>query len=142
MADTWAFGTQLQLGDGASSETFTEIARVESISGGGITQEFDDVTAHDAPDRYRQRIPTLLDQGEISFGIIWDPADPTHDNTTGLLAELTGGTLSNYRVVFPTSPTVQWTIPAFVTGFEWEAPVDGALRATITLQPSGAPTLA
>lgn len=141
MADTWAFGTEIRLGSLAGTVwTYTEIARVEDISGGGITQAFDEVTAHDSVGRYRQYLATLLELGEISFDIIWDPQNATHNGTTGLLNEIQDGTTQNYQVRFPTATPVTWTFSAFVTSFSWNAPVDGALRASIGLRPTGNPT--
>ena len=143
MADTWAFGTEIRLGSLAGTVwTYTEIARVEDISGGGITQSFDEVTAHDSVGRYKQYMATLLELGEISFDIIWDPTHATHDGTTGLLNEIQDGTAKNYQVAFPTSPAVTWTFSAFVSQFAWNAPVEGALRASIALRPTGNPTFA
>lgn len=142
MPDTSAFGTRIELGDAADPENFTEIARVRDISGPGITQSFAEVTAHDSPGRYKEWIATLLELGQITFDIVWDPNNATHDNTSGILAELTGGSKNNYQVVFPTNPAITWTIPAFVESLSPAEPVDGALMASVTLKPSGQPTLA
>lgn len=138
---TWAFGTQIKLGATVGTvTTYTEIARVEDISGGGITQAFDEITAHDSEGRFRQYMATLLEPGEISFDIIWDPTDATHDGTTGVLAELLDGNESSWQIVFPTATPHTWTFDAFVSAFNFNAPVDGALRASVSLRTTGAPS--
>lgn len=135
---TWAYGTMIKMGSVAGTvTTYTEIARVESISGGGFTQDFDEITAHDSEGRARQYMATLISPGEISFDILYDPTDTVH---AALLTALLDGTEDSYQVVFPTATPVTWTLNAFVASFTVDAPVDAALRASISLRTTGIPT--
>jgi predicted secreted protein len=135
-----AFGTLLKMGNGVTTtaETFTTIAEVKDISGPSLSLNTVDVTAHDGSG-WRDFVATLLDGGEVTFEVNYVPTNATHNNTAGLIKMMTGRTLRNYQLVFP-GPTT-WTFPAYVTGFEPAAPVDGALTASVTMKISGQPTL-
>ncbi len=138
-----SFGTQLQIGDGATpTEAFTTIAEVMDISGPGLQQGTVEVTTHSSTNRYREFLATLKDGGEVSFDINYLPANGTHDPTTGLLKKYEDGTIANYQLIFPDTAATQWDFSGIVTGFEPSEPVDGALTASVTLKISGSPTLA
>lgn len=136
-----AFGTLLKIGDGATSEAFTTIAEVRDISGPGFELGTTEVTAHDG-DGWREFVATLLDGGEISFDINFGPAEATHDYDGGLLQDMVNKTRRNFQLVFPDTATTTWTLPAFVTNFAPNEPVDGELSASVTLKVTGQPTLA
>lgn len=131
-----AFGTELQRGDGAETEVFTAIGNVVNIQGPGIERETIDTTAHDTTNGWRTYIGGLKDAGEIELEVNYDPA--VHDV---LMADLDDDEPRNYKLVFPTTPSVTWTVALILTGFEQEAPHDDKLSADITFKVSGKPTL-
>lgn len=138
-----SYGTLLKIGAGETTtdETFTAIAEVRDISGPGFELGTAEVTAHDGSG-WREFVATLLDGGEVTFDVNFGPAEATHDYDGGLLQDMVNKTLRNFQIVFPDTATTTWTFPAYVTGFETNEPVDGALTAAITLKMSGQPTLA
>lgn len=136
-----AFGTLLKIGDGGGSEVFTTIAEVTDITGPGLTLETLDTLSHSSSGGWRERIPTFLDGGEVSFEINYDPSAATHNNTTGLVRDLRTRTKRNFQLVFPTAGNPMWVFSAYVTNFEPGAPADGMLTASVTLMISGPPTL-
>jgi predicted secreted protein len=131
-----AFGTQLQRGDGESPEVFTAIANVTSIKGPDIKRDTIDVTAHNSTDGWKEFVGGLKDAGEVSIDINYDPAQ--HD---ALVEDFEDTEPRNYKLVFPTSPAVEWNFPAVLTEFSAEAPYDDKLSASLTLQVSGKPTI-
>lgn len=134
MAKYSAYGTKLLRGG-------TEIAQITSISGPGLSLDTTDVTEHDG-DGWEEVVPTILRSGEITFDIVYDPSETTHkDSSGGLLYDMRTRALTAYTLTFPTSPSKSIGFSAYVTGFEINAPVDGALTASVTLKPSGKPTL-
>lgn len=139
-----AYGAALKRGDGATpTENFTTIAYVDSIDGVSITRDSIEVTAHDSPDGYREFIPGLKDAGEITTSLFFDPANATHDETTGFLEDLaTQGTPGNYELHLATSPAWKFSFCAFVTSFSLASPIDDALKADVTWKLSGKPTFA
>ena len=142
MTSMSGFGTLIKIGDGATTEVFTTVAQVKSISGPGLSMDAIDATHHSSTAGWREYIGGLLDGGEVSFDINYDPVENTHDAGTGLLKDMSDKTVRNFQVVFPDTATTTWTVAALVTGFEVGAPIDDILSAAVTLKLSGQPTLA
>lgn len=143
MAKYDAFGTVLEMGDGAGPEVFTAIAQVTNIGGPGLSLDTEDVTTHDQVSAWEEVIATVLRTGELSLEIVYDPANDTHDYAggLGLVKKLNNKTKSNFKLKFPDAATTTWTFAAYTTGFEPSAPHDGALTAAVSLKIDGAPTL-
>lgn len=145
-----AFGTQLKMGRGDTvpgPETFDLISGVSSIGGPAFAVDTIDVTAHDSPGSYEETIATIIRTGEISLDLNYNPNAPTHRGITsggiqGLLAALAARAAKNFQLIFPTSPTVTWSLSGVVTGFEPSAPYDDKLAASVTIKVTGQPTLA
>lgn len=135
MAGLDAFGTQLQRGDGAGTETFTAIANVTDITPPGIERETLDVTAHDSPDAWREFIGGLKDGGEVEIEVNYDPRE--HDT---LIDDFADPDPRNYKIVWP-GTLGEWAFGAILTNFEPEAPHDDKLAASLTFKVSGKPTI-
>jgi predicted secreted protein len=136
------YGCLLKIGDGGTSETFTTIAEVTDISGPKFSADTTEVTSYSSTAAWKERIPTLIDAGEVSFKINFIPTNATHSQTAGLLKDFKGRLKRNFQLLFSdTSPTT-WSFAAYVTGFEVSEPLDGQLAADVTLSITGAPTLA
>ena len=141
-AGTSGYGTLLQIGDGAGPEVFTTIAEVVTISGPSLTREVIDMTNHGSPNSWREFVAGLLDGGDLTFTINYLPVNATHKKATGgLLQDLVDGTKRNFQLVFTDSGTTTWTIPAIITGFSPNAPIDDKLSADVSLKVAGEPTL-
>lgn len=139
MAGNVAFGTQLKLGGTAG----TVIVNVTNIQGPGMSAESIDMSAHDSASAWREFATSLLDAGELTLDLNWDPNAATHKNSAGgLLKQFTDRATSTYALIFPTSPAVTWTFSAHVRNFAPQAPFDDKLSAQVTLKLTGAPTLA
>lgn len=135
-------GLRFQVGDGQTPETFTDVAEVKDFTGPSVTQETEDVTHHGSPGNWRERIPTLLDGGEISFTLNYIPTDSTHDATDGLLSDLEAQTAArNFKVTWPDTNQTLWEMSGIVTNFEPQGPVDGAFEAEVTIEVTGQMTL-
>ena len=136
MAKYSAFGTLFKRGA-------VTIAQVKGISGPGISLDTEDVTSHDSTEAWEEVVATILRSGEVSLDIEYDPNAATHKLASGgLLQDLATRTSTTYSIQFPSNPSVTWTFTAFCTGFEPDAPVDGALTASVSFKITGKPTLA
>jgi len=121
----------------------TAVAAVSNISGPGLSLDTEDVTSHDSTGAWEEVVATILRSGEITLDLVYDPAGATHKNASGgLLYNMIQRTSATYTLVFPDTASTEWVFTAFVTGFEPSAPVDGALTASVTLKPTGQPTIA
>jgi len=137
-----AFGTLLKVGDGGTPESFTTIAEVSNIGGPALKLEPIDVTNHSSTGGWKEFVGGLLEGGELSLEINYDPTHATHDASTGLIADMAARTVRNFQLVFPDTSSTTWSFAALVTGFEPSEPVDGKLSAAVALTVSGQPTLA
>ena len=116
-----------------------EIAGVTSFGGPGLALDTEDVTTHDQTAAWEELVGTVLRSGEITCDIVYDPADATHDATTGLNYRLKNKTYSYFNFIFRS--TNNWTFFGYVTGFEPTVAVDSFLGASVTIKITGAPTL-
>ena len=141
-AAEFAHGTLLKLGNGGTPETFATIAEVSDLKPPQIHQEALEATSHDSTDGWKEFQGGLLDAGEVTFQIFYQPTHATHSYSAGMLKDAVNRTKRNFQLVFPDAGATTWTFAALVTAFNPSAPVDGLLTADITLKVSGKPTLA
>lgn len=134
-----ATGTQLKRGGTAG----TPIAYVTSFEGPGFDADVIDLSAHDSPNAYREKAIGMLDAGEITLRLNFDPSNATHKHAAGgLLYDYAQRTSSSYALIFPTSPVTTWTFSAYVRQFNPSMPNDDKAEASVTLVIASAPTLA
>jgi hypothetical protein len=121
----------------------TTIAQVVSVGGPSLSLDTPDVTTHDSTNAFEEVVGAILRGGEVSLGLVYDPADDTHDATAGngLLSRLEGKTKTNFSLIFPDTGSTTWAFDGYVSGFEPDASHDAALTATVTIKMDGAPTL-
>lgn len=136
-----AHGTLLKLGDGATPEVFTTVANVLDFDPPGVEQVHDDITSHSSSG-WENTLPVLLRTGEVTFEIEFIPTGATHSYSAGLLKDAYNKTKRNFQVVFTDTGATTWSFSAYVQKFRPKAKVKGALRASVTLRGTGAPTLA
>jgi predicted secreted protein len=128
-----AFGTLLK-------RNGTTIAEVTAITPPSLARDPIEVTHHQSPNAWREKIKGLKDGGEVTFSINYLPTNTTHNAATGILGDFGTNTIDTWSIVFPDATT--WTFSAFVSGFEADAPIDDRLAADVTLTVCGQPTLA
>ncbi len=127
-------GTVIGKGDAASPEVFTTIANVGSITGPTTSSELIDVTNQDTSGSYRQYIAGLIDGGEVSFTLNFDPALAGHQ---AIFTDLEDQSVDNYQITFSDAATTKCVFPGVVTGAESTAPIDGALQLSVTIKVTG-----
>lgn len=134
-----AINTLLQYGDGASPETFVTIANVSSINGPSFSLTVQDVTSHSTGYPWRDKFPTLLDAGDLTFDLFWDPADPAHETVFGFFVNRT--TL-DLRLKFPADSNAQsktYSFQGFFSKWGGTEKVDDVIRAACTITLTGQP---
>ncbi len=137
-----SFATLLKIGDGGGPENFTTIAEVLDISGPGLAMRTAEATNHSSPAGWAEFIGTILEGGEVTFDINFIPTNATHSYSAGLLQDFANKTARNFQLVFPDTGATTWAFTALVTQFPIDGPVEGILRANVTLMVTGQPTLA
>lgn len=132
-----SFGTLLKKGDGATpTEAFATIAEVKDIKGWSASVSTEETTHQGSS--AAEFVAGVLDYGEVSFDVNFDPAGVTHD---GLYDDLVAKVKRNFKLVMTDSGAAEYAFSAYITKFELNAPVKGALTASLTLKISGAVTL-
>lgn len=125
-------GTVLQL---SVASSYMPIAQVVDITGPGAeigTREVTNLSSTAA-----EFYPTILDPGEVTANIFYDPAELTHADLTNLL---TTPTTASWKIVFPTT-TFVISFGGSLTTFEQNGmDVEGTLGASLTITLTGAIT--
>lgn len=113
------------------------IAQIQDIEGPDLSTDTDEITNHDSPDGVEEFLVTIKRTGEVTFPLVFNGDETSHDDHDGLIKAWEDRSLDDYVMTFP--DTSAWHFEAYVTGFSMSAPVDGHLSADVTLRPSGAP---
>jgi len=125
---------------GTLQEQTNLIAQVMDIEGPDLSTDTDEITNHQSDGGVEEFIPTIKRTGEVTFPLVFNGVDASHDDQTGLIQAWKDKALDDYVLTFPDGSN--WTFVAYCTGFSMSAPVDGHLAADCTLRPSGEPTFA
>jgi len=129
-----AKGTKVQWDDGG---TWTTIGEIKSgPDGPNETVEKSDVTHHQSPDDAMEHVLTLIDAGEISFGVSYTQGKNEHDT---LRTKKENMTRESYRILSP-DESYAITFDADVTGLEMSWEPDAVIDADVTLDISGSAT--
>ena len=138
------FGTILQVGDGLSPQTFLTISAVGSITGPQSVLAEKETTAHSSQIPHRTWIPTLFDDGTLSFPIFYNPADPTHSLTApfGLEYLYVNRLIRAFRLVETDPSATRRQFQAYVQKFGENYPVDGVLMRDVVIRITSAPAIA
>lgn len=132
-------GSQLQRKN-PTTGVFEKIDQPKSIGFPGSTQEFDDITNHDSPAGYAERLATIKTPRDIPVEILYVPDNAMH-NVLFDDAEMNPVPLRTWRIMYP--------LPYSNRGFQFDAypgSPDGQLLprnasvVTFTLAVSGAIT--
>jgi predicted secreted protein len=113
----------------------TQVAEVTEITPGEATVERVDATHMQSPGRRREYIAGMIDSGEASFSINWNPGDATDILLRGYL---NSGAIEEHTIVFPNGVSV--TFDAAVTGFSKVLPLEDRMTATVSIAVSGEET--
>lgn len=127
-----AQGTKLFIG-------VNSIAELTSISGLELSGETIDTTSLDSTGGYRTFIQGFKDGGEVSISGHFNPAD-----TNGQYALFTGfsnGTVTSFKITFPSSMGAEWTFNGVVTGYTTGAELENTVTFEATIKVSGQPSL-
>jgi len=131
MAGIAAYGTQFLKGA-------VPVTNISSISGGGLSLDLEDTTAHDSTDAFEESVATILRSSEIRLDLNYDPSDATHKELIAdMIAKLP---IMDYTVKLPAGEVWTYTGGAYVTGFDQASPHAGKLTSTATIKPTGVVT--
>jgi hypothetical protein len=126
-------GGQLQIGDGATPENFTTISQVQSCDFGGEKLETDIVTSADNTDAVIRKQDRLLDEGQCSGEILWNPLDASHIQ---LATAWRARGSHNFKRISPGGFGTR-SFPAIIVGFAQKETLNKATMKSYKLDISG-----
>lgn len=129
------FGATLARHNGTS---FQDIGGVMEMPSPSLSRDTQDATTFDSAGGYREfEASGLIDAGEASFVLVWDPADTEHDD---LLGDIDSSTSGQFKITWVDNSS--FTCSGFVTGFEVGTPLEDKVTANVTIKWTGQPTWA
>ena len=135
----WAFGSALQLGDGATSEAFTTIAEIIDVVPPVETRDSVQVTNHGSANKRHEYLPGLADGGTVTFKVNWLPTNATQNKSTGLRKTWEDYDNHNWRIVLPNSIlTISFT--GHLTNWTPGTPLPSQGTLDCSIKVSGMPT--
>jgi hypothetical protein len=145
MAQAWpALNTYIYVLDtSVSPQPWNKIALVDDIEGPKIKRTVIDVTTHDTQNGYVQKLPSLKDAQQVMLTMLWDPTDPSHDESgyTSVKTMLEDGIIRQFKITYPVSPPRKQTFAGFVVAYEPSSKVKDALRLNVTIEVTDKATL-
>ncbi len=132
----WGIGTTFQVKKEGES-TFTDIARIRSITPPGVTADMADATVLESEGGVEEKQPTILRLGDATLNVLFEPDD---EDQKAFLERLVNRELVTCRIVYPDGDNYL-KFKAYIAGFEpGEITTDGLLEATITLAATAKPS--
>lgn len=134
--------TEARIGSGAefwldnASATLTKLGEITSISLPNPQVADVEATHFGSPDRRREYIAGLIEDGEGSFEMNYVPGSATD---VLIRAALDDGVTRDYKIVIPDGDT-GWEVTGslIVKGFERNVPIDDRMTATLSVRFTGA----
>lgn len=130
------YGAKVKMGDGASPEVFATIGNLRDYED-SETAELVETTNHSSTGNRKEFISGLIEGDEITLPVNYDPADSTHDRTTGVQAKLRQTV--NFRFEEPQN-SVGIQVAAVVIGVSKSYPVGDVMTMDVTIKKTGAVT--
>jgi len=134
-----SFGTLLKLRSGLGSGTYSTVAFVGDIKSPSVKLKTEQVLHHSMTSRAEQKEATIIELGECTFDVYFDPAQGTHDAATGLLYLRNNAIERDFQIIMPDTGNYTETFSGFVTECTPEEPVDGLLKASVTIDVTSLP---
>lgn len=130
------YGTILKVGATFAAITAdVSLAQVTNVPPPSMSRDSLDVTSQDSPDFTLEFIPGMVDPGEMSFDINWEPGNATDDVLLEMFAEQETRLFS---ITFTqVSPNRVCQFRAFLKSYEPSIPTKEAMTNTLSLQRSG-----
>lgn len=124
--------------------TYTMMAQVGDIAGPSIESDQIEVSHRadgTAANMWRRYVAGMKDGGEVTFTLVFDPDEATHDPTlaTSIYAQAASGLASGWRLDYPGAAADRTfaDFDAYVTGMDFDEPLEDGLTAEVTLKISG-----
>ena len=131
MAETTGLQTKFYRSEDGT--TWAEIAQVASITPPQPEREVVEVDELDPPGQVRKKLVGLIDPGEVSLTLNFDPSNAGH---LDLEQDFRDGTVKKYRIKLPNG--YGWTFDGIVTAYQpQEINAGDVVQAEVTIALTG-----
>ena len=131
MSETTGLRTKFYRSEDGS--TFTQIAQVASITPPQPEREVAEVDELDPPGDVRKKLPGIIDPGEVTVTLNFDPTNTGH---LALEQDFRDGQARQYRIKLPNG--YGWTFTGIVTSYAPQEIASGdVVQAEVTIMLSG-----
>ena len=113
-----------------------EIGQLRSISGPGTDATDVDTTTLDSSTNFRTFVGAVIDPGELSCSVIYDPADTAHTRLAEYHANLSAKT---WAVVHASTTGTSQSFSGYVKSLGREIPLDDVITLDFSIKVSGGP---
>ena len=120
--------------ESATPDTYDTVAEVFSITPPTMQRDTEEVTHLNSPNRYKEFIPTLMEGGDASMGLNFEPSV-----VVSLIAAFEAGT-GKYKITYPDGATLIFS--GIVTSFEPGEITNSKMSSVLTIKPTGKPVFA
>ncbi len=132
------YGAEFWLDNNAGTPVLTKLGEITGISLPNAQTEEVEATHFGSPDRRREYISGLIDDGEGTFEMNYVPGSATDLLIQGAQAS---GLAKGYKIVIPDgADTWEITGDCIVRGYERNVPIDDRMTATLTVRFTGEST--
>ena len=129
-------GTTLAISVGASPSSFTTIGNVVGFKGPGGSASVIDVT--NLSSVAKEKLMGLPDEGQFTVDLNFDPDNATHQSLRTARANRTP---CEFKITFTDAASATTAVfTGYVLGMEISAQVDSAVKASVTIEITGAVT--
>lgn len=132
-----------QLGHGTTfswnSQVVAELTKIGTIE---LSADMIDVTTHQSTDYFKEKMPGMIDPGEVPIEGYFDPTDT--NGQASMLADMISRTSRAFAITFPSATGTSWSGNAYVSKIKpaGEADSTGMIPFTASLAVTGKPTFA
>lgn len=114
----------------AATDTTSIVGYVRSIDGPSAEADEVESTTLDTAGNYREFVQSLIDPGELSLELAWDPAEQSHVDLTTIHNDRT---TCQWKMVLPTTDYFV-LVNGWVRSFQPSVPVDDLMTASVTIR--------
>lgn len=108
-------------------------AQITGVSGPSLARDAIDITHMGSPNKWREFMPGLIDAGELTLEVHFDPTE-----APAIAAAYDPATPTPLTITWPDSANTQFVAEgAFMTGYDVGDPVDDKMTASVTFKLSG-----
>lgn len=131
-------GTEFWMDDNAATPVLTKLGEIISVTPPNPQTAEVEATHMGSPNRRREYIAGLIEDGEGTFEMNYVPGSVTDALIRGAQAS---GATKGYKIVIPDgAATWEITGSCIVRGYERNIPIDDRMTATLTVRFTGATT--